>query len=103
MNVNEDLILKLEKLAKLKLEPDERTMLTNDLSKILAMIDDLLALDTDGVEPLIYLTENATYAAADIKTTGLGNTAVFQNAPKHDGKYFKVPKINEESGNKKKE
>ena len=55
MPINETVILKLEKLAKLKLDQKEQAILVKDINQILKMVDKLNELDIDGVEPLVYM------------------------------------------------
>ena len=55
MKVDDELILKLETLSKLKLQVDERKAISKDLEKIIAMFDEIASVDTTGVSPLIHL------------------------------------------------
>lgn len=89
MTIDEQLILKLEKLARLRLENGERERLANDLTKILGMVDKLSELDTEGVEPLRYLTE----LPAQPREDGVKNQLSRQSALETDGEFFKVPKM----------
>jgi aspartyl-tRNA(Asn)/glutamyl-tRNA(Gln) amidotransferase subunit C len=92
MQVNEQLISHLEKLARLQLDEAERTQLADDLNRILAMVDTLRELDTVGVEPLVYINET-TLLREDTVGAQLDREAALRNAPKHDGQYFRVPKV----------
>lgn len=89
------LISKLEKLARLRLSDPERNHFAADLDRILAMINTLQQLNTEGVEPLVYLNESGDVVRED----QLSSSDVFytnqalQNAPDQDGKYFRVPKM----------
>ena len=53
MEINDALILKLEKLSRLELNTDDRAVIKQDLKSILEMIDKLQEVDTEGEEPLI--------------------------------------------------
>ena len=57
MQLDKELISRLEKLARLQLSDPEREKLTSDLQSMLDMVDKLRELDTTGVEPLIYLND----------------------------------------------
>lgn len=93
MAVKKEVILKLEKLAKLKLSDEERAEIGVDLEKILAMIDKLEEIDTSGVEPLVYIHEEVNVLRED-KTEGMLETEEgLKNAPKRIDNYFAVPKI----------
>ena len=66
MEINDDLISKLETLAKLNLNEDERTVIKNDLGNILEMIDKIQEVNTDNVEPLQYVTDEVNVFRADV-------------------------------------
>jgi len=89
------LISKLEKLARLRLSDHERSQFATDLDRILSMIDTLQRLDTEGIEPLVYLND-AGDVQRDDRLSGLGSLNTEQamlNAPDQDGRYFRVPKM----------
>ncbi len=93
MQLDKDLISHLEKLARLRLSDFERDQLTSDLQSILDMVDKLRELDTTGVEPLIYLNDQGNVWREDEVGTQLTPEQALQNAPKHDGRFFRVPKV----------
>ncbi len=93
MQIDSTLISRLEKLARLQLDDTERAKLTGDLQRILDMVDKLQELDTEGVEPLVYLNENAHALREDGIANQLTQAEALQNAPKHDGQFFRVPKV----------
>lgn len=43
---------KLTRLSQLRLTPEEEALVLDDLGRIVAMIDEMQAIDTDGVAPL---------------------------------------------------
>lgn len=90
------LISKLEKLARLRLTDHERSQFAADLDRILAMIDTLQRLKTEGVEPLVYLNDagDDVYREDQRCASGtLSTEQAMQNAPDQDGRYFRVPKM----------
>jgi aspartyl-tRNA(Asn)/glutamyl-tRNA(Gln) amidotransferase subunit C len=93
MQIDEALISKLEKLARLQLGSEERSKLAGDLQRILDMVDTLSALDTKGVEPLVYLNESINVWREDRVEGQLSQAEALQNAPKQDGQFFRVPKV----------
>ncbi|MCY7329393.1 MAG: Asp-tRNA(Asn)/Glu-tRNA(Gln) amidotransferase subunit GatC [Saprospiraceae bacterium] len=96
MQLDKDLISRLEKLARLQLSDPERDQLTGDLQSILNMVDKLRELDTTGVEPLVYLNNQGNVWREDAVGAQLTPAQALQNAPKQDGQYFRVPKVIEE-------
>lgn len=93
MAIEEKVILKLEKLAKLRLTAKEREEIGTDLEKILAMVNKLDEIHTDGVEPLVYVHEEVNVLRSDQAENKLSTEEGLKNAPKKVDKYFAVPKI----------
>lgn len=93
MQVNDELISALEKLARLQLSTEERERLGQDLQHILDLVDRLKELDTDGVEPLIWLSDPEQTLREDQVSNQLTPAEALQNAPSHDQHFFRVPKV----------
>lgn len=93
MLIDNDLILKLEHLARLQLSDAEREELKGDLNKILGMVEKLQEVDTEGVEPLVYITPNASNLRSDNIENQVPRSDALANAPDKNEKYFKVPKV----------
>lgn len=93
MAVDDVLISKLEKLAKLNLDQEERTDIAKDLEKILTMVDKLSEVDTEGVEPLVYMHEEVNVLRGDKVDHMIEREEGLKNAPNRQGNYFAVPKI----------
>lgn len=93
MQIDETLILKLEKLARLQLSAADKTKFAGDLTDILKMVDTLQTLDTTGVEPLVYMTDAENVLRDDVVAHQLTQSEALENAPKQDGQYFRVPKV----------
>lgn len=93
MKVDKQLISKLEKLARLELSDEEREGLTKDLSSILEMVEKLQELDTEGVDPLVYINEEVNILRSDKIDKQVSQKDALKNAPDQDGTFFKVPKV----------
>ncbi|MEL6720506.1 MAG: Asp-tRNA(Asn)/Glu-tRNA(Gln) amidotransferase subunit GatC [Bacteroidota bacterium] len=93
MKIDETLILRLEELARLELSPEERITIRKDLENILQMVAKLETVDTKGVEPLTYISEETNVLRLDEVKNELERSIAMQNAPDTDGTYFKVPKV----------
>jgi aspartyl-tRNA(Asn)/glutamyl-tRNA(Gln) amidotransferase subunit C len=92
MQVDDALVEKLARLSMLSINGDEREQIKNDLQKMIGFVDKLKELDTSGVEPLLHMSENVDVLREDIPGNMLSREEALQNAPDHDGTYFKVPK-----------
>ena len=93
MEVNNELINNLSKLARLEFNDAEKDEIKNDLQKMIAFIDKLNELDTTGVEPLLHMSENVNVLREDEVTGSISREQTFKNAPLHDEQFFKVPKV----------
>lgn len=93
MQIDRNLILKLENLAKLELSELERERLGVDLTNILSMVEKLKELDTTQVEPLVYISEAENMLREDEIAGQVTNDQALSNAPEKQAPYFKVPKV----------
>jgi aspartyl-tRNA(Asn)/glutamyl-tRNA(Gln) amidotransferase subunit C len=93
MKVDETLVLTLEKLARLQLNPEARSRFCGDLEKMLKMVDTLKHLDTMGVEPLVYMSDEIRAPASDVTQAAISREMALKNAPHHNNAYFSVPKV----------
>ncbi len=94
MQIDRDLILKLEQLTRLQLSESERERLAADLNEILAMVERLQEVDTEGVAPLVYVNEPEDDRSRPDRVSGqVSREAALQNAPAQDGQFFRVPKV----------
>ena len=95
MKVNNKLIDDLSQLAKLNF--DEKTIeeMKSDFENILAFVDKLSEIDTQGVKPLIYLSDEVNMLRDDKENENekLTQEEALKNAPNKDSDYFKVPTI----------
>ena len=83
-------------LANLTLTEEEVTQMTHDLGGILAHMDRLADINTDGVEPMRQVLYDAGETATlrrDEERPSLGNEAALANAPTAGAGYFKVPRV----------
>ena len=93
MKVDNKLIDDLSRLAKLKF--DEKTIeeMKSDFENILGFIDKLSEIDTEGVEPLIYLSDEVNILRVDEIEEEVTQEQALKNAPNKDSDYFKVPTV----------
>ena len=57
MKINKEVIIKLSGLSKLKFNKEETDLISEDLSKMVNLINLLKELETDGIDPLIHMNE----------------------------------------------
>lgn len=80
-------------LARLEFNDEAKGEILNDMNRMLAFVDKLNELDTDKVEPLIYMTDEKNVLREDDVKVTLTQEEALKNSPKRDSDYFKVPKV----------
>jgi aspartyl-tRNA(Asn)/glutamyl-tRNA(Gln) amidotransferase subunit C len=93
MEVNDELVDKLSNLAQLTFEPGEKAGIKKDLQKMIAFIEKLNELDTTGVEPLLFMTDEVNILRADEVKGSITREQGLLNAPLKDDQFFRVPKV----------
>ncbi|NIP13587.1 MAG: Asp-tRNA(Asn)/Glu-tRNA(Gln) amidotransferase subunit GatC [Pseudomonadales bacterium] len=86
-------IAHLCRLAQLALTEPEQTAALADLQRIISMIDEMQAMDTDGVEPLAHPIESDQRLRPDVVSETVDREHYQQGAPAtRDGLYL-VPRV----------
>ncbi len=80
-------------LARLEFDEQSKPEILNDINRMLTFIDKLNELDTENVEPLIYITDEKNILREDTPEITLTQKEALKNAPKKDSDYFKAPKV----------
>ncbi|MCB9196950.1 MAG: Asp-tRNA(Asn)/Glu-tRNA(Gln) amidotransferase subunit GatC [Flavobacteriales bacterium] len=93
MNLDESTVNKIASLAKLEFNGEEKQAILNDMNKMLAFVSKLNEVDTEGVSPLIHITEETNVLRNDTARTDITQKEALKNAPKKDSTYFKIPKV----------
>lgn len=93
MAIDAATVRKVARLARIA-EPEERIEpLAKELSGIMAWIEQLGEVDTDGVEPMTSAVATTLPMREDVVTEGGDPSRVLSNAPKRSGDFFVVPKV----------
>jgi len=93
MPFDDSLFSKLETLAKLEFQPEQRSKIKKDLENILQMVQKLESVDTEGVEPLVYLNQPTQTTRPDKVNGQLPKENALANAPEHNDDFFTIPKV----------
>lgn len=93
MQVNDELVDQLSNLARLTFNPEEKEGIKNDLQKMISFIEKLNELDTTGVEPLLFMTDEVNVLREDEVKGSITREQGLLNAPLADDQFFKVPKV----------
>lgn len=84
------------RLARLHLTEAEKERMRAELDAILAYIDKLSALDTEGVEPTAHAVPLVNVMRDDVARPSLPCAEMLANAPDPVGQLFRVPRIIED-------
>jgi aspartyl-tRNA(Asn)/glutamyl-tRNA(Gln) amidotransferase subunit C len=95
VRITEDEVRYVAALANLSLTEEEVGRFRRDLDGILELMDQLNAVDVEGVEPMaqVLYPGEADPLREDVIQPPLGNEAALANAPQSGAGYFKVPKV----------
>jgi aspartyl-tRNA(Asn)/glutamyl-tRNA(Gln) amidotransferase subunit C len=93
MNITRELLDKIAHLARLEIQEDEAEKLMTDMNAIVAWIDKLKEVNTEGVEPLTSMSHELNAFREDVVQQELTREEALKNAPDHDGQHFRVPKV----------
>ena len=93
MKVNSKLVERLADLSKLEFGDASRQSIEQDLEQIIDFVDKLSEVDTEGVEPLVYVNDDVNLLREDEAKRELTREDALKNAPIKDSDYIKVPKV----------
>jgi aspartyl-tRNA(Asn)/glutamyl-tRNA(Gln) amidotransferase subunit C len=93
ITIDDKLVADLSRLAKLKFDASKAEKMKSDLDKIIGFVDKLSEIDTEGVEALIYLSEEVNVLRVDEIKHEVSQENALKNAPQKDSDYFKVPTV----------
>ena len=93
MTIDETIVDKVAHLARLELAADEKADMIKDMNKILGFMDKLNEVDTTGVEPLVYMTDEPNVLREDEVRQVITTEEALENAPLHDQSHFLVAKV----------
>ena len=93
MEITDNLIDHLAHLARLEFNGAQKERIKQDLTKIIAFVDQLSQVKTDGVEPLIFMTKTENVLREDADVVTITQQEALKNAPVHDSDYFKIPTV----------
>ncbi|HJN63836.1 MAG TPA: Asp-tRNA(Asn)/Glu-tRNA(Gln) amidotransferase subunit GatC [Flavobacteriales bacterium] len=93
MKITNKLIEDIAALAKLEFDAKSAELMKADLEKIIGFVDKLSEIDTEGVEPLIYLSEEVNVLREDEIRAVISQVEALKNAPQKDSDYFKVSTV----------
>jgi aspartyl-tRNA(Asn)/glutamyl-tRNA(Gln) amidotransferase subunit C len=93
MSVDTKQVRHIAKLARIAMSDGEVEALVPELNAIIGWVEQLSAVDTDGVEPLTAVIDLKLRLREDKVSDGNVRDAVLANAPEAEHGFFAVPKV----------
>ena len=93
MAVDNDTVKQIAYLARLGVEPEKLEETQKEFNKILAWVEELGEVDTEGVEALVSPFDEGMLLREDKVLEGKQSGAILENAPEKEFGYFVVPKV----------
>jgi aspartyl-tRNA(Asn)/glutamyl-tRNA(Gln) amidotransferase subunit C len=93
MALDKAAVARIATLARIKLPEAEQGALTQELTGILAWMEQLNEVDTAGVEPMSSVAAMVLPMREDVVTDGNCRDRILANAPEAADGFFVVPKV----------
>jgi aspartyl-tRNA(Asn)/glutamyl-tRNA(Gln) amidotransferase subunit C len=93
MSADADTVRRIAQLARIALADDEVEHLREELNAILAFVEQLSAVNVDGIEPMTSVIPMQMKKRADVVTDGGIADEILKNAPAAEDHFFAVPKV----------
>jgi aspartyl-tRNA(Asn)/glutamyl-tRNA(Gln) amidotransferase subunit C len=89
--IDREQVLHVAKLARLRLSDDEVERMTGELSQILEHVEQMEALDLEGVEPTSHVVALENVLRDDVPRDSLSRERALEGAPEAAADGFRVP------------
>lgn len=93
MSVDQDTVRRIARLARLAVEEERVATMANELNGIFTWVEQLQAVNVDGVEPMTSVVAQRLKMRDDVVTEGGNADALMANAPGGEDHFFVVPKV----------
>lgn len=93
MSVDTKTVAKIAHLSRIAIADEKLAPMTDELNNILGWVEQLSAVDTEGVEPMTSAVETTLHRREDHVTDGNKTDEILANAPHAEYGFFAVPKV----------
>ena len=93
MEIKDELIDHIAHLARLSFKGEDKEAIKKDMNNIIDFMGKLNAVDTDNVEPLVFMSDGVNVLREDIPKQTVTHEEALKNAPKKDSDYFRIAKV----------
>ena len=93
MKVDDKLVMHLAHLSRLEFDEAAAGKMKSDFEKMLDFVAQLEKVDTTGVEPLAYMSDEMNVLRTDEVKGEVKQVEALMNASRKDTDYIRVPKV----------
>ena len=93
MKVDDKLVEHLAHLSRLEFDDVSKEKMKSDFEKILDFVAKLEEVNTEGIEPLVYMSAEINVLREDKVEGELSQTKALKNAPVKDTDYIRISKV----------
>jgi aspartyl-tRNA(Asn)/glutamyl-tRNA(Gln) amidotransferase subunit C len=93
MKITDETVDHIAHLARLEFKGDAKEAIKSDLENIISFMEVLKEVNTDNVEPLIFMNDEINKLREDNPQVTVTQKEALLNAPKKDSDYFRIPKV----------
>ncbi len=93
MKITDEVIDHIAHLSRLEFEGEKKIAIKGDLERIISFMEKLQEVDTENVEPLIFMSDEINVLREDVSKVTITRDEALSNAPKKDSDYFRIPKV----------
>ena len=93
MAIDKTTVLRIAKLARIEVADAVTDGLAKELNAILAWVEQLSEVDTEGVAPMTSVADMDLRRRDDVAAEGAGPDRILANAPERHDDFFAVPKV----------
>jgi aspartyl-tRNA(Asn)/glutamyl-tRNA(Gln) amidotransferase subunit C len=93
MSVDLATVRRIAHLARIRVSEEEAPYLQNEINSILSFVEELNAVDVEGVEPMTSVLPMTMKKRVDVVNDGEIVDRVLANAPAREDGFFVVPKV----------
>jgi aspartyl-tRNA(Asn)/glutamyl-tRNA(Gln) amidotransferase subunit C len=93
MNITDETVDHIAHLSRLRFEGAAKEEIKSDLEKIIGFMGKLSELETEGIEPLVFMSDEINVLREDVAEVTVTQKEALSNAPKKDSDYFRIPKV----------
>jgi aspartyl-tRNA(Asn)/glutamyl-tRNA(Gln) amidotransferase subunit C len=93
MSVDQATVRRIARLARIAVSEDEVPHLQGELNAMLAFVEELNAVNVEGVEPMTSVIPMRMTLRTDEVTDHAGADVITGNAPVSEDHFFMVPKV----------